>query len=204
MEVLSIVLSIIGIVVSVGAVALAVLFYRWADAEAKRAATVFAEVKSAADRLEAATANLQRDSFGLVRSSLEGVLALAAAPGAWRPADQPADDAPAEPPANEKAPRDAFTDKDLRRAVFGLGEHMRKKRGAEFPAAIKDLRARILHEAHSAGRTLTNSELGERIGDDYDIGEVVYAAYGLGDSGALQHVPPQIVRGHARRTSRQG
>ena len=72
METLSIVLSIVSIVIAVGATALAIVFFRWADQDARKTAENLAETTSAIERLNQVVEILRKESFALLKSSHAG------------------------------------------------------------------------------------------------------------------------------------
>jgi len=201
METLSIVLSIVSIIVAVGATALAIVFYRWADLEAKKTSQNLGQVGSAIDRLDQVVAIIRTESFSLVKSSHADLLTLAMQ-GMRRVPE--ADDRPgesvapsrlhssvqaaAEDQGGVRAGSEEDIERDLLRVSDSLGMHMMKRQGADFASMLNKLQNQILTEFDKApkGTVLYPGDIARRLGDkEYDIGEIVYALHTLQQSGQV-------------------
>jgi len=201
-ETLSIVLSITSILVAVGATALAVMFYRWADLEAKQTSDNIRQVGSAIDRMNQIVEILRTESFNLVKSSQADLLTLAMQ-GMRRAA--PDDDElvrPGSPSPRPVEDRDALRDSSavvpgghgegdsqIVQASDALGRHMMKRRGADFANVLSGLQKRIMAEFEKVpkGTVLNPGELFKRLGDEeFDIAEIVYAVHTLDKTGQLR------------------
>lgn len=198
METLSTILSIVSIVIAVGATVLSVVFYRWAAADSTKSSENLVAMRAAVESLNVLVGALRTESFELVRSS-QADLALLARQGMRRVNEDKARDPltksatdregvvrPVED--SEHSPAREPSKLDLIRAQEALGRHMMKKRGSHFVKSLGDLQERIMavFEKASNSEILNAGEIRRRLNsDEYDIGEVVYATYTLREAGRV-------------------
>lgn len=198
METLSIVLSIVSIVIAVGATALAIVFFRWADNDARKTAENLAETTSAIERLNQVVEILRGESFALLKSSHEGLLELAtqgmrlesSTGGRSATPDTRSRVYLREGAASKAAATsEGLTDHQKGLVAEALGRRMMERRGAEFVTVLAKLQKRILAEfdKNPKGTVFYPGEILRRLGDEeLDIGDVVYAMHTLAATGQVR------------------
>lgn len=202
MDALGLFMTIAGIVLSVVALALSILFYRWADRQAKDSERTLTELRAATEGLQHLVSGIRDESFSLLRTAYSDMGELAKLGVRRDQSSQVVLTASAEPssPATDvpranssKPPRPRVTteisEDDLRRISLELGSHMMKRRGASFPEALQEAQ-RLIEEALDEvpdGTVLTTGDFAQKLTPlGYDVAEVAYALAVMAESGKLR------------------
>lgn len=191
LDVLGLIMTVGGIVLSVIALVLSVLFYRWADGQAKSSDKSLIELRAATDGLGSLVASLRDESFSLLKSAYTDMGELAKFGVRRDSADhvvltEPAP--PAKPTTKPATVTTEISDEELQRVSLQLGSHMMQRRGESFPEALAEAQRLIglrLDEVDD-GAVLTTADFAKTLKPyGFDIGEVAYALAVMAETGKL-------------------
>jgi hypothetical protein len=190
LDVLGLVMTVGGIVLSIVALVLSILFYRWADAQAKSSDKSLIELRAATEGLQQLVTNLRDESFSLLKTAYTDMGELAKF-GVRRDA---ADHVVLTEPAAAPMPKQPagvgaqISDEEIQRVSLQLGSHMMRRRGASFPEALAEAQRLINSTLDDAdGKVLTTGEFAEKLKPyGFDVGEVAYALAVMAETGRAQ------------------
>lgn len=203
MDPLSTAVAVLSIVLAVLSIALSIGFYLASDKSSKEAARSLSDARSTLKSVESAVQVLREESFALLRETQGDFRQLVFASFRIEPAagksvvaesSPAAADSGARPPVRRRSTSDSGspTKNELWRTALMLENHMRDKRGDDFPLALAELHKRIRETLRSREEEfISNGELYEIVkhdvsggtGRSFDISEVIFASFDLAKSG---------------------
>lgn len=189
-------MTIAGIVLAVVALALSILFFRWADAQAKDSERALVELRAATQSLDRLVAGLRDESFALLRSAYSDIGELAKF-GVQRDdrrgvtlTESDRSESPARtPPAFSREL--GHSPEDVLDAALGFGPHMIRQRGAKFQEALSELQGRIMKMLDEVpdGGVVNMADMAKRLEPEgFDIREVMYALALMQETGSVENV----------------
>jgi len=194
LDVLGFIMTVGGIVLSAVALTLSVLFYRWADAQAKSSDRALIELRAATEGLQHLVTGLRDESFSLLKSAYTDMGELAKFGVRRDAADHVVLTEPTETPKPKQHSSVAaqISDDELQRMSLQLGSHMMQRRGPSFPEALAEAQRliRLMLDDAPDGSVLTTAEFAETLKPyGFDVGEVTYALAVMSETGRLQRKP---------------
>jgi hypothetical protein len=182
---ISLIMGVGSTVLAVLSLVLSILFYRWADKEAKASQSALVEVRSAIATLDRLLAGVREESFSLLRSAYTDMGEIAKIGARRDGAEGPV---VTSPPVPDRAARSTgpgsprrLQEEEIRDRVPEtlrvLGERMMQRRGVDFPAAFKEAERRIneIFDASPANVIITAGEFAQKLEPfGFDLGEVAY------------------------------
>lgn len=202
--VLGFIMTVGGIVLSALALVLSILFYRWADAQAKQSDTALVELRAETAGLRQLVASLRDESFSLLKSAYTDIGELAKF-GVRRDSSEhlrliePTEAPTLKPDEGSTPARNTvfaadITPEELQQVSLQLGSHMMRRRGDSFPDALKEAQRLIglqLDEIPE-GELLTTEQFAKKLKPyGFDIGEVAYALAVMAETGNLERDSPR-------------
>lgn len=193
LDVLGVIMTVGGIVLSIIALLLSILFYRWADAQAKSSDKSLIELRAATEGLGSLVASLRDESFSLLKSAYTDMGELAKYGVRRDSADHVVLTEPTPTTEMQKSKQRSvvtteISDKELQKVSLQLGSHMMQRRGESFPEALTEAQRRISLELDEApdGAVLTTEHFAKKLKPyGFDVGEVAYALAVLAETGKL-------------------
>lgn len=199
LDTLGFIMTVGGIVLSIVALLLSILFYAWADKQAKASDKTLIELKTATDGLGQVVKTLREESFTLLKSAYTDMGEIAKfgihrdsarTPSPERPAETGEADttepSSTEPPMNHITSE--MTDAELQELIDSLAPHLIERRGSNFSLALKEAQ-RLIRAAIAdvpSGEELTTEQVTEKLSSHgFDMYETTYTLALLAIMGRL-------------------
>lgn len=198
-DALGFIMTVGGIVLSIVALVLSILFYIWADKQAKASDKTLVELKGATDGLGQVVTTLKDESFSLLKSAYTDMGELAKfgvqrdSPIA-REVEVQTSQEPEEPAPKENDKRrtkyvvSKMSDEQLFQNAMSLAPHFIERRGSNYAPALKELFRLIRPIVADLPKdgTMSGEAIAERLArEGYDENEVLFGLSMMAQVGRL-------------------